>query len=373
MKLKKLVIFLLVNIFLFHLSAYDLDDIDFSIAPKTQFTQEKSDNNLKKCGLAAPESSSIKNKKDVKMPNIKLLRGFERSPKTDAFGDTLPDSYLFYRQALTENEKSAYDELYKALINGEKKVNFISRITSDEYLKVRDAVYNDSPEIFWWCSSDLWWYNSDDIITAVEFDYLFSPEELKEANKLFFNRSLPVIFYANLLDNDMDKIKYVHDYLCLSIEYDYDAFNSGNYGGKLQTAYSAIVEYKTVCAGYARAFAYYMQQLRIPCVVVSGSGHAWNFIEVNGDYYQMDVTWDDGAQNPPYFNLPHSEMQKIESHTPEFSSIFVIQNHPTKSESMTYKNFFGDIPEGLPYTYKEFNNLENDIFNPAYAELILQQ
>ena len=373
MELKKLFIFLFLNIFLFHLSAYDLDDLDFSIAPKTQFTQENSDNSLKKCGLAAPESSSIKNKKDVKMPDVKLLRGFERSPKTDAFGDILPDSFLFHRQTLTDNEKSAYDEIYKAVINAEEKVDLITRVTRDEVSDAIIAVYYDNPELFWWDGWNSWWYNSDNIITSVEFNYLFSPEELKEANKLFFNRSLPVIFYANLLDNDMDKIKYVHDYLCLSIEYDYDAYKAGKTGGKLQTAYSAIVEYKTVCAGYARAFAYYMQQLRIPCVVVSGSGHAWNFIEINGDYYQMDVTWDDGSTYPPYFNLPHSEMQKIESHTPEYSSIFVIQNYPTKSESMTYKNYFGDIPEGAPYTYKEFNNLENDIFNPAYAELILQQ
>ncbi len=372
MKLKKLVIFFLANIFLFHLSAYDLDNLDFSIAPKTQFTQEKTNKNLKKGGLVEPEETSIKNKKDVAMPDIKLLRGFERSPKTDAFGDTLPDSFLFHRQTLKENQKSAYDEMYKAVINAEEKVNIISRVTRDEFSEASSAVYYDNPELFWWAGCTSWWYNSDGMVTSVEFEYLFSPEELKEANKLFFNRSLPVIFYANLLDNDMDKIKYVHDYICLSTVYDDEAYAAHNTGGKLQTAYSTIVEYKTVCAGYARAFAYYMQQLHIPCVVVRGNGHAWNFIEVNGDYYQLDVTWDDGYQNPPYFNLPHSEMQKISSHSPEGSSVLIIKNHPTKSDRMTYKNYFGDIPEGLPYTYKEFNNLAEDIYNPAFAELILQ-
>nr|MCR5766410.1 hypothetical protein [Treponema sp.] len=200
MKLKKLVIFLLGNIFLFHLSAYDLDNLDFSIVPKTQFTQEKTNKNLKKGGLVNPEETSIKNKKDVAMPDIKLLRGFERSPKTDAFGDTLPDSFLFHRQTLKDNEKSAYDEIYKAVINAEKEIYLITRVTCDEYINARNAVYYDNPELFWWCGSSSWWYNSDNIVTAVEFEYLFSPEELKEANKLFFNRSLPVIFYANLLD-----------------------------------------------------------------------------------------------------------------------------------------------------------------------------
>ena len=171
----------------------------------------------------------------------------------------------------------------------------------------------------------------------------------------------------------MDKIKYVHDYICLSTEYDHEAYKAHQTGGKLQTAYSAIVEYKTVCAGYARAFAYYMQQLRIPCVVISSSDHAWNFLEVDGDYYQLDVTWDDGYKMPPYFNLPHSEMQKIESHELEEAPKLIIQSHPSKSERMTYQNYFGDIPEGVPYTYQEFNNLSTDIYNPAFAEVILQK
>ena len=372
MKLKRVIILLLGNIFLFQLSAYDLDELDFSIAPKTQFTQEKTNKNFLKGGLDNPTDTSTKNKKDVKMPDIKLLRGFERSPKTDAFGDTLPDSFLFHRQTLTDNEKSVYDEMYKALINADEKVTLITRVNHDEMLAARNAVYYDNPELFWWCGSTASYYNSDNLITAVEFEYLFSPEELKEANKLFFNRSLPVIFYANLLDNDMDKIKYVHDYICLSAEYDYEAYKAHKTGGKLQTAYSAIVEYKTVCAGYSRAFAYYMQQLRIPCTVLSGESHAWNFLEVDGDYYQLDVTWDDGYKAPPYFNLPHTEMQKIDSHDLEEPSRLIIQSYPTKSERMTYKNYFGDIPEGVPYTYKEFNNLATDIYNPAFAEVILQ-
>ena len=372
MKLKRLIILLLANTFLFQLSAYDMGDIDFSIAPKTQFTQEKTDKNLKKGGLENPTDTSVKNKKDVAMPDKKLLRGFERFPKTDAFGDTLPDSFLFYRQTLTTDEKSAYDEMYKALMNADTSVNLITRITRDEVLKVRDAIYYDNPELFWWVGNISWRYNSDDIVTSVGFEYIFSPEELKEANKLFFNRSLPVIFYANLLDNDMDKIKYVHDYICLSTEYDTVAYEAHQTGGKLQTAYSTIVEYKTVCAGYSRAFAYYMQQLHIPCVVVHGSGHAWNFLEIDGDYYQLDVTWNDGSKYPPYFNLPHAEMQKVDSHAPEEDSKLIIQKYPTKSDRMTYKNYFGDIPEGAPYTYKEFNNLETDIYNPAFAEVILQ-
>ena len=141
--------------------------------------------------------------------------------------------------------------------------------------------------------------------------------ELEKKYEAFWNATAPILFYTSTLPDEISKIKYIHDYICLSTEYDYPSYESGNVGGKLQTAYSCAVEYKTVCAGYAALFQYYMQNLGIPCAYICGQGHAWNFLKVNGQYYQMDVTWNDTKQIPPYYNLTHKEMQKVESHTPE--------------------------------------------------------
>lgn len=356
------------TVFIFPLSAYDSKDLDFSIAPKTTFTVQ-SNSTLLKTGLVPQSEKSSQNKKDVALPDKKLLRGFERFPKTDAFGDTLPDSFLFYRQNLSSNQKSAYDEIFKAVMNAEQNLTIITRISSKEIGAVCEAVYYDNPELFWWDGTFSWYYNANGTVTAINFLYLFSSSDLKQCNKEFLNMSLPIIFYANLLENDMDKIKYVHDYLCLSVDYDYESYKAGNCGGKLQTAYSAVVEYKTVCAGYSRAFAYYMQQLHIPCTVLYGSDHAWNMIKVGDESYQVDVTWDDGNKIPPYFNLPHSAMQKVESHSLSENSLKVVQKNPTTSGTKTYSAYFGQIPIGIPYTYQEFSNIREDIENPAYAEV----
>ena len=361
---------LLLAMFNHSLFAFDRSAIDFSIKPKTSFTKQTVHTELLVGGLVELKGTAIQNKKDLPLPDKKLRRGFKRFQKVDAFGDDLPDRFLLYRQNLTSEQKSAYDEIFKVVMNGEESVNLITRIHSDDISSVIEAVYFDNPEPFWWACDCDWYYNpTNKLVTSVQFGYLFPKSERPQKNKEFFNLSLPIIFYANLLENDMDKIKYVHDYLCNSIDYDVEAFNSGNYGGKLQTAYSAIVEYKTVCAGYARAFAYYMQQLRIPCTVLHGSGHAWNLVEVDGEWYQMDVTWDDGSQSPAYFNLPHSEMQKVNSHIPSDFSRAVISSHPSHSERLKYANYFGSVPIGQPYTYKEFNNIESDIESPAFAKI----
>ena len=54
-----------------------------------------------------------------------------------------------------------------------------------------------------------------------------------------------------------------------------------------------------MCEGYALAYKYYMNRLNIPCKVVSGVSkgqpHAWNQIKINGKWYFVDATWDDGS------------------------------------------------------------------------------
>ena len=45
-----------------------------------------------------------------------------------------------------------------------------------------------------------------------------------------------------------------------------------------------------------------MEQINVPCVLVSGTAtnsqgetetHAWNYIQINNQWYAVDVTWDD--------------------------------------------------------------------------------
>ncbi|MDE5950842.1 MAG: hypothetical protein K2H12_04590 [Acetatifactor sp.] len=91
------------------------------------------------------------------------------------------------------------------------------------------------------------------------------------------------------MSDDYEREKYVHNRLLELVEYQSGAPMS-------QSAYSALVNGKTVCAGYARAFQYLMQQLGIPCYYCtgySGENHAWNIIYLYGEYYNVDLTWDD--------------------------------------------------------------------------------
>ncbi len=94
-----------------------------------------------------------------------------------------------------------------------------------------------------------------------------------------------------------EQIKEVHNWLIDNIVYDTDMTAQNQY-----SIVGALVEGQAVCEGYARSFKYILDGLGIPCVLVSGTGtnsngetesHAWNYVQLDGKWYGVDVTWDD--------------------------------------------------------------------------------
>ena len=98
-------------------------------------------------------------------------------------------------------------------------------------------------------------------------------------------------------NSDENKIRAVHDYLVDNLEYDSSVSKDNIYN-----IYGALINKLTVCEGYARAFKYIMDDLGIECIIACGTAvnstgatesHAWNYVKLDGNWYAMDVTWDD--------------------------------------------------------------------------------
>ena len=112
-------------------------------------------------------------------------------------------------------------------------------------------------------------------------------------------------------DTVVEKARRIHNWLVSSINYDQEQSNINRF-----QIYGALHDQKAVCEGYARSFKYLMEKVGVPCVLVSGTGtnsegrtenHAWNYIQINNQWYAVDVTWDDpvvvGGGRPSSNNL----------------------------------------------------------------------
>jgi len=110
-------------------------------------------------------------------------------------------------------------------------------------------------------------------------------------------KKLKTYFIQNKKSDTYENIKLAHDYLIESIEYDQTTSQENIYD-----LYGALINKKSVCEGYAKAFKYLMDSLNIPCTIVVGmatnsegntENHAWNYVQLNGNWYAIDCTWDD--------------------------------------------------------------------------------
>lgn len=97
----------------------------------------------------------------------------------------------------------------------------------------------------------------------------------------------------------MQKAIILHDYLAVNCEYDTDNYNHNTIPDISYTIYGVFKKRIAVCQGYALAYKYLLNQCGINCYMVTSDNinHAWNMIELNGNYYQVDVTWDDPSWN----------------------------------------------------------------------------
>lgn len=108
-----------------------------------------------------------------------------------------------------------------------------------------------------------------------------------------------------------EQIEFVNKYICDNTVYSFgteikDGRNVDTPAAAyISTAYGSLVNGQAICGGYAKGFKAVMDRLGIPCVCVQGYSkrngnmepHMWNYVELDGMWYAVDVTFNDTGSN----------------------------------------------------------------------------
>lgn len=97
---------------------------------------------------------------------------------------------------------------------------------------------------------------------------------------------------------ETEKIRTVHNWIVCNTTYNDNYYDRGDSFNHV----SNLLNNKTgVCQGYSVTFYIFMKQMGIPCTLVMGKtdnvSHAWNAVKLDGNWYYIDVTWDDPVVN----------------------------------------------------------------------------
>lgn len=319
---------------------------------KDIITPEIVDNPLDK--LQDSSNSNYEEKEEVNYSNISV------------------DKY-FYNQ-LEEPSKTiykAFEANYENMRNGTYRINLGNNFSSildksngqeelgKYYQSAIEAYTYDNPEIFYLSPNKMYLnietttrnnkntyyvYINNGNEANYFVDEFSSKDQVEQAiasieqvkNKLMQDRS----------GNAYEDIKMVHDYLVENIDYDTSVSRNNIYN-----VYGALVNGEAVCEGYARAFKYILDEMEIPCTLVIGKAtnsegrtenHAWNYVNLNGNWYAVDSTWDDpviigggfvsGASKYKYFLKGANEFLKDHSPNGQFTQGGKVFSYPDLSQ-----------------------------------------
>lgn len=214
----------------------------------------------------------------------------------------------FYYEQLSESEQLIYQELYEGIMTEQTEI-YTHSTDPDEANEILLSVVYDFPEIFWTDGSATATTHGQAVArgtyTVVKPVYEYSGEKKEQMQREIDAAVEDIINSVPTEYDEYGKIKYIYEYLINTVEYVENAPDS-------QNLYSSLVNHGTVCAGYAKANQYLLNELGIECIYVLGTAtegertdnHAWNIVKCNGNYYYIDLTWADPVPAEEDENLP---------------------------------------------------------------------
>ncbi len=237
-------------------------------------------------------------------------------------GSQVDTTKYFYNQ-LTANQKGLYDQIWAAgpvasiainltgiTITGSTKDNAANSAMQDIMMAIT-ALNEDNPMFFWASGFGISYGMSRKfvsgqyayVITSLTINMNFNEEHFSSFDDVIAKRDAVEDFYKTIPVYGIsrhEKYKSIHDYLANNIVYD-DTISESN----IFDVYGALINGVCVCEGYAEAFKLLCDREGLPCLTVVGTGnggaHKWNMVQMeDGEWYTLDVTWDDQKSNIYY-------------------------------------------------------------------------
>lgn len=281
-------------------------------------------------------------------------------------GEPIDNKYAY--NTLSAREQELYDSIYGAMMRLEPTVDIATNnYTEDEWTKVFSDVYYQETHLFW----------VDPYLIPGEIYYkTTNTEEIEAMKKEIDNTAATIINGAAEYATEIDRVKYIHDYL-VSI----NDFEKGGGGSYSPTIYGGLVLGHPQCEGYAKTFAYICNKLGMETIVMtgnvaSGASHAWNKIKVGGNWYNIDLTNDDPILQTPsskyirhnFFMVPDAWIENV-SHfrfnlSQMYSGVELFKAPTATSSDYYFFNYYDKAYSGYNSAYNELlNRVVNGVNN----------
>lgn len=299
-----------------------------------------------------------------------------------------------YRSLKDVNMREAYENIEASIfqISSEQADNgcwllrytrLPSELEFDDIYIVKEAVLTDHPEAFWVLGS----YDIRNNFHDGNYLVLYSKYSYDEINMYFdeVNAATEQIL-ARIPDgaDELTRETVIHDALVDGISYDFKAAEADNSALDAFNIYGALVKKEAVCTGYANAVKMLLNRVGIECHTAVGmsknSGHMWNQVKIDGDWYNLDVTWDDSATESDvlynrysYFNITDERLERNHKTGKNFSEMVCEYTDDDMYVTSELYNFDLETCTATKANYYEMNAVQIGAMDDSAVSMITEK
>ena len=146
----------------------------------------------------------------------------------------------------------------------------------------------------------------------------------------------------------LQKALYLHDYIATHGQYDTisKVDDKNKIDERRRDAYGMLIDGIGVCQGYTLAYRLLLKEVGIDSGTVTSDSmnHVWNLIQIDGNWYHVDVTWDDptedriGQSQHVYFCLSEDKLKATNNGAHNAHDFKYSLN--VKTDDKTFDNYY---------------------------------
>lgn len=151
-------------------------------------------------------------------------------------------------------------------------------------------VIKDDPYLFFVAPHLSYTRKTDGHVLTVRPTYTMTEDEALAATVFCRSEVERIAEKCAGLYSDVERALFLHDYICANYGYD-DSRESAD-------LYSFLLVGRGTCQGYTYAYTALLRQVGIPVTFAASDtiSHIWNLVNLDGEWYHADLTWDDARE-----------------------------------------------------------------------------
>ncbi|GFH43332.1 hypothetical protein Hs30E_18830 [Lactococcus hodotermopsidis] len=275
------------------------------------------------------------------------------------------------------------DTLYNAILDREDFCDLSEfQLTEAEFTDGYDLwkIIDDNPAIDY--LTNYRWHSTNGIITKVTLEYKNIPADYRTRLEQAVGAAIDSI-KKQLQDDYLQSelVCAISDYIVVNCQYAYkaDGVTPDNESGSL--AYSALVQNRAICDGYASAFSLIASQFEFEVKKISGKSgpnngsHAWNMVKVDGIWYHVDTTWNDPTPDRPmqaghdYLLLSDKAIASQRNGSQQYHASWDV-NAPIANDTHYDDAFWIFEDEPISFNTLHFDEWERTIAQTTFEDII---